>query len=214
MSNRINILIAEPSLIIRCGLIAVLKQLPSLDVKVAELVDMSNLLEGINRYQPDVLIVDPSYIGVYPLNQLRGTGHSKEIKIVALLNKLTDKNLLQVYDAVISIYDSPETMREIFVSMKDDDSDIKMELSPREKEIVVCVVKGMTNKQIAEQLCLSTHTIMTHRRNISSKLQIHSPAGLTIYAIVNKLVDINDVKNTIIMDDDNYYSKSNVNKRM
>lgn len=70
-------------------------------------------------------------------------------------------------------------------------------LSQREKEIIVCVVKGMTNKQIAEQLFISAHTVITHRRNIAAKLQIHSPAGLTIYAIVHKLVDINDVKDTI-----------------
>ncbi len=67
-------------------------------------------------------------------------------------------------------------------------------LSQREKEIIVCVVKGMTNKQIAEQLFISTHTVITHRRNIASKLQIHSPAGLTIYAIVHKLVELEEVK--------------------
>lgn len=70
-------------------------------------------------------------------------------------------------------------------------------LSAREKEIVVCVVKGMTNKQAAEALCISTHTVITHRRNIAAKLQIHSAAGLTIYAIVNKLVDLSEIKDTI-----------------
>ena len=70
-------------------------------------------------------------------------------------------------------------------------------LSAREKEIIVCVVKGMTNKQIADALCISTHTVITHRRNIVAKLQIHSPAGLTIYAIVNKLVDLSDIRDTI-----------------
>ena len=52
----------------------------------------------------------------------------------------------------------------------------------------------MTNKEIAGQLYLSPHTVITHRRNIARKLQIHSPAGLTIYAIVNNLVDISSVK--------------------
>ena len=61
-------------------------------------------------------------------------------------------------------------------------------LSEREKEIIVCVAKGMSNKEIAEELYLSVHTVTTHRRNISAKLQIHSPAGLTIFAIVNKLI--------------------------
>ena len=54
----------------------------------------------------------------------------------------------------------------------------------------MCVAKGMSNKEIADALCLSVNTVTTHRRNISAKLQIHSPAGLAIYAVVNKLVDI------------------------
>ena len=70
-------------------------------------------------------------------------------------------------------------------------------LSAREKEIIVCVVKGMANKQIADALCISTHTVITHRRNIAAKLQIHSAAGLTIYAIVNKLVELSEIKETI-----------------
>ena len=70
-------------------------------------------------------------------------------------------------------------------------------LSTREKEIIVCVVKGMTNKQIADALCISAHTVITHRRNIASKLQIHSAAGLTIYAIVNKLVELSEIKETL-----------------
>lgn len=48
-------------------------------------------------------------------------------------------------------------------------------MSAREREIVVCIVKGMTNKQIADALCISTHTVITHRRNIVAKLSIHSP---------------------------------------
>lgn len=70
-------------------------------------------------------------------------------------------------------------------------------LSAREKEIIVCVVKGMTNKQIADALCISTHTVITHRRNIAAKLQIHSAAGLTIYAIVNNLVELSEIRETI-----------------
>lgn len=71
-------------------------------------------------------------------------------------------------------------------------------LSAREKEIIVCIVKGMTNKQIADALCISAHTVITHRRNIVAKLQIHSAAGLTIYAIVNKLVELSEIKDSIM----------------
>ena len=66
-------------------------------------------------------------------------------------------------------------------------------LSDREKDIVVCVTKGMNNKEIADYLFLSVHTVTTHRRNISNKLQIHSTAGLIIYAIANRLVNIEDI---------------------
>lgn len=66
-------------------------------------------------------------------------------------------------------------------------------LSTREKEIVALVVRGLTNKEIAERLFLSPHTVITHRRNIARKLEIHSPTGLTIYAIVNHLVELADI---------------------
>ena len=67
-------------------------------------------------------------------------------------------------------------------------------LSDREKDVIISLVQGMSNKEIADHLCISTNTVITHRRNIARKLQIHSPAGLTIYAIVNGLVDISSVK--------------------
>ena len=67
-------------------------------------------------------------------------------------------------------------------------------LSDREKDVIISLVQGMSNKEIADHLCISINTVITHRRNIARKLQIHSPAGLTIYAIVNGLVDISTVK--------------------
>ena len=67
-------------------------------------------------------------------------------------------------------------------------------LSEREKDVVVSLVQGMSNKEIADHLCISINTVITHRRNIARKLQIHSAAGLTIYAIVNQLVDISSVR--------------------
>ena len=69
-------------------------------------------------------------------------------------------------------------------------------LSEREREVLVQVAKGLSNKEIANELCLSTHTVITHRKNIAAKLNIHSTAGLTIYAIVNHLIDIESVEFT------------------
>jgi regulator of cell morphogenesis and NO signaling len=63
-------------------------------------------------------------------------------------------------------------------------------LSDRERDVLVEIVKGLSNKEIADSLCISVHTVITHRKNITRKLNIHSTAGLTIYAIVNGLIKI------------------------
>lgn len=75
-----------------------------------------------------------------------------------------------------------------------DKSNAAQQLSAREKEVLACAVKGMTNKQIADTLFISLNTVLTHRKNISRKLNIHTISGLTIYAIVNKLVNLDEVK--------------------
>lgn len=67
------------------------------------------------------------------------------------------------------------------------------ELSSREIDVLIQIVKGLSNKEIADVLCLSTHTVMSHRKNIVRKLNIHSTAGLTIYAIVNGIVNLDNI---------------------
>ena len=74
-----------------------------------------------------------------------------------------------------------------------DSSNHSMMLSPRETTIVRLVSMGLTNRQIAEKLFLSAHTVMTHRKNINAKLGIKSVSGLTVYAIVNNIITIEEV---------------------
>ena len=66
-------------------------------------------------------------------------------------------------------------------------------MTDREKDILRCVARGMQNKEIADKLFISINTVTTYRRNISAKLNIHSAAGLTVFAILHRLVDINDI---------------------
>ena len=68
------------------------------------------------------------------------------------------------------------------------------ELSDRERDVLIQVVRGLSNKEIADVLCISQHTVISHRKNITRKLNIHSTAGLTIYAIVNRLIDLNSLE--------------------
>lgn len=199
MSNRIHIVIAEPSDIIRNGLVHILKQMADLPVDIGEITDIPALASQLEKFQPDILVVNPMHLGVFSIVDLKGKLEGCVFKSVALQNTLTSDAVLKNYDAVISIYDTAGTIKTKLVELLsigklDED---KKELSDREKEVIVCIVKGMSNKQIADTLCLSTYTVMTHRRNIVNKLQIHSSSGLTIYAIVNKLVTIDEIKDTI-----------------
>ena len=74
-----------------------------------------------------------------------------------------------------------------------EDEDGDRALSIREKDILAEVARGYTNKEIADRLYISIHTVITHRRNIARKLKIHSVAGLTIYAVANNLITIKEI---------------------
>ncbi len=199
MAKRTHIVIAESSAIIRCGVVALLQraQIPNIDI--AEVGDLASI-EGVDHSQsPDLLIINPLLLGGATPMSIKNHLGSANLKIIALQCTLLDQTQLQGFDEVIILHETEQSLKDKVVNtaLSAPESDGKRELSAREREIIVCVVKGMTNKQIADTLCLSTHTVIAHRRNIAGKLQIHSPAGLTIYAIVNKLVDLSDIKNSI-----------------
>ena len=188
MSTFLKIVLVEPSLILRSGMSYVLRRLTTFDVQVVETGEPEQLEELIAEAAPDVLIINPSLTDEEMLRELQ----QKSLRLIAFQSVLADARLMQRFDAVVSIYDTAEQIKEKLRSVCNSrDGEASQEL------LSVGVVKGLTNKQIAERLFISAHTVITHRRNIAAKLQIHSPAGLTIYAIVNKLVELNDVKNTI-----------------
>ena len=195
----IRIAIAETSVIIRGGLTAALKRLPNVKVQPIELLSIEALHDCVRTQCPDMLIVNPAFGDYFDIGKFREETSGKKIRVIALVTSFVDASLLSKYDESISIFDDLERLSTkisglLNVPSEEEDLENQDALSQREKEIVICVVKGMTNKEIAEKLFLSIHTVITHRRNISKKLQIHSAAGLTIYAIVNKLVTLNDVK--------------------
>jgi transcriptional regulator, luxR family len=195
----IRIAIAETSVIIRGGLTAALKRLPNVKVQPIELLSIGALHDCVRTQCPDMLIVNPAFGDYFDIGKFREETSGKKIRVIALVTSFVDASLLSKYDESISIFDDLERLSKkisglLNVPSEEEDLENQDALSQREKEIVICVVKGMTNKEIAEKLFLSIHTVITHRRNISKKLQIHSAAGLTIYAIVNKLVTLNDVK--------------------
>lgn len=199
MSVSVKITVAEPSVIIRSGIIAVLGGAESFRAEIYEVSDMEQLKSVLAWQHPNILLANPASLGFFPLHQLKKETGNPDMKCVALQSAITDHTALKSYDDTISIYDSADTVVDkISRLVNEPERDKRHEsLSSREKEVIACVVQGLTNKQIADKLYISTHTVITHRRNISAKLGIHSPAGLTIYAIVNKLVELDDIKDSV-----------------
>lgn len=156
----------------------------------------------ITKHHLVAVIADPLSKSFHQLIELRNENEkSKSIPLITISSSLLPNDLSEIADARLSIYDSPatiiQTIQSLVSSHVNEVEDARTDLTPREKEIVVGIVKGLSNKEIAQEINVSVNTVTTHRRNIASKLQIHSPAGLTIYAIVSKLVSIDDIKYTI-----------------
>ncbi len=195
MTEGLHIAIAETSEVIRRGVRSVLEEpagMPHKTVLEIPRAEQLHLLLGANR--PDILIMNPSFTDIVSLPQIRK--EFPDLKCVMLQTSLADGAMAHSCDEAISVYDSADSIREKILRLAHGDHIPRRRepLSQREKDIVVRVVKGMTNKQIAEGLNISHHTVGTHRRNISAKLDIHSTSGLTVYAISNKLVRLDELE--------------------
>ena len=202
-SNQLIIAIVEPSVIIRTGISAVLKRVPGYRIQPVEIITIDSMNHYLNMHKPDILIVNPSFWGYFDIAKIKAETVNAKLKCIALVYSAIDENLLRNYDDRISIYDTVDQLKEkldkIFNTSLTENADEQNTLSVREKEIITGVVRGLTNKEIAKSLFLSTHTVITHRRNIARKLEIHSTAGLTIYAIMNKLIELDDIKQNLLI---------------
>ena len=195
--NKSVIIIAETAPVILSGFCNCIRRIHDFRHQLHEVVSKNSLLELIKTSHADLLIVNPTFGGVFNPENIRSVSLNPDIKIFAIeMGKLSNQ-ILSLYDDHLHATDDMETISakvKEACSVSSDNSNEKETLSSREKEIVSYVVKGFTNQEIADKLFLSIHTVITHRRNIAKKLEIHSATGLTIYAIVNKIVDLSDIK--------------------
>ena len=119
------------------------------------------------------------------------------VAIVAICYLAYNEETLRNYDGCIGMFSTQEQIEKKLLSALKTTSDKEQddnsnELSTRECEILTAVAKGKTNKEIADEFNISIYTVISHRKNISHKLGINSIAGLTIYAVMNKLLDVED----------------------
>ena len=194
MSNRV--IICEASEIIAIGLAEIIDGMAQFDV-VARLDSPEHLFEKITATDANLLILDPMLLGFHSkdfLSQL-GKEHPNMV-IIALVSSYLDHSMLTPFGGVIEINDTKSKviskMNEFAQSEATKNTD-DVELSKRETDVLIAVAKGMMNKEIADQMNISIHTVISHRKNITRKTGIKSVSGLTVYALLNNLIDEKDL---------------------
>ena len=197
-SNR-RILLVEPSQIVARGLERVFEDLG--EFRVTDILsDLSrSTCARLRQMDADVILVDPSVFDIDSRMNVRSIlSEFTDVPVVAVLTSLQDEDSLRQYDGVIQLCDTPSNVvlkvRAALESVSESPRSEGEDLSQREKEILICVAKGMLNKEIADQYNISIYTVITHRKNITRKTGIKTVAGLTVYALLNNLIDINSVE--------------------
>ena len=195
MSTRV--IICEASEIISLGLHSIIQGMMSFDV-VSRMDTPDGLSERILSTDANLLIINPNLLGYTDRNlpQMLLKDHP-QLTIVALITGYVDPSVLKPYDGAIELNDPKQKIiTKLIQCAQDNDKQDKtdeVELSKREIDVLVAVAKGMMNKEIADQMNISIHTVISHRKNITHKTDIKSVSGLTVYALLNNLIDENEV---------------------
>lgn len=189
-----KVLLIMPSRIIARGIEAVLSELGEFRVE-GILSDLSHASEArLRNMDADVIMIDPVVFDyVSRMNVRSRISEYSAAAVVAFKSIPMDEEQLKQYDCVVDLYDDPVTvvrkLRDSLSSREEAPDSEEYDLSVREREILVCVAKGMLNKEIADFYNISIHTVITHRKNITRKTGIKTVAGLTVYALLNNLID-------------------------
>ncbi len=192
------LIIAEQSEIIRKGLLHIIEGF-NLFTGIREVTCVAALRDAILRHHPNLVIVNPSLVNSDALDSLRDIIPDKKLRIAAMVYSLFDDEHINRFDEVIMINDNRTKLQKRLQNIIDKTPGKALPkpeeaLSARELDVLRLLVKGMSNKEISEKLFISTHTVISHRKNITQKLSIKSVAGLTVYAILNEIISMEEVQ--------------------
>lgn len=195
MTTNKRIVIIEPYAMVAQGLRLMIDEIKGYEVSA--IIADAHYIERIIPLRPDIVIVNPAMIDTKRRGELDDLAQRlPNVAFAALVYQYIEPDVLRYFKTTIDISDSRERVAVKLRQMLEtaEPATESTELSDREKEILVAVAKGMTNKSIAEQYHLSVHTVITHRKNLTRKTGIKSVSGLTVYAILNNLIDIKEVE--------------------
>ena len=175
-----NCVILESSYIIRKGLVSFFKEFKHIQLIFD--TDSTEILEDyINKNTIHIVVYSKEFKELFLSKQF----------LLAYELEHDDKkrdggNILNILKTKDHIIQKISTDIENILPPKEKDN---KSLSEREIAVLSLVAQGKTNKEIADQLFISTHTVITHRKNITQKLGIKTISGLTMYALINNLTD-------------------------
>jgi len=213
--KKIRVLIADDHSMVREGL----KQLIELeeDIEVVEQAgDGKEAIEKVIKVQPDIVLLDinmPIKNGLEVLEYFNENNIQVNVLILTIHNEieylyraveigvngyvLKDSESDVLIKAIRSIcngesYIQPNMASLLFKKINGElDSQVKHnKLTKREIEVLKLITKGMLNKEIADQLCISEKTVKNHVSNIFKKIEVSDRTQAAVYAIKNNLVDI------------------------
>lgn len=193
-----KIAIAEPSSMLRIGLEQLLRELPDAEV-VFSTDNLNALYSRINALHPDVLIVNPLLFDYTKRATLRAEfDQLPNLRIIGLITAYIESQHQRQFAGIIELNDDLQrvksTLNQVSNNFQSDSDEPDTDpLSDREKDVLVCLSKGLKNNEIADELNISVHTVITHRKNIVRKTGIKSVAALTVYAILNNLIEEKDI---------------------
>lgn len=191
--NRIGIIVALESYMLRKGMVTILNRIPGFSV-IREFDSAPPLEKIIQRGNRDLLIISQTLFDLSS-HFLFNEGDLQERTIILTRNRSGEAGsgvlVLDEDDPKEIILDRIRELMEAQAFRPDEPGTFS--LSPREKTILRLVSLGYTNKEIAEELFLSAHTVITHRKNIVHKLGIKAVSALTVYAIVNNIITIEEL---------------------
>ncbi len=196
--KRNKILLVEPSPIIAAGFVYLLSD--SIEFEIVRVLEsMEKLHEKMLSIKPDILVINPEVIDYSKRYMLKSMFREyTNMFLVALVSAYVESVTLKQYHAVIEISDTKQKieakLRNSLLDKNNNTIKENYELSDREKDILIAVAKGKTNKEIADQLHISIHTVISHRKNINRKTGIKTISGLTVYALLNNLIDESSIK--------------------
>ncbi len=197
--DRVTFIVAEKAYLVRKGIVSIINRIDHASV-IKELSKLDGINSEILKLNPDFIVFNPNLLPAkheYRNFELKIDLMKKGVAITT--TGPLRKGIIANVREIIDLNDEREDIIRKFKNMVEptvqirNNNALNQELSDREKTILTLVAKGMTNKEIAEKLFLSAHTVITHRKNITSKLGIKTISGLTVYAILNNLISLDEL---------------------